>query len=172
MLQNVLSLNICWFQVRVLSLVALNFLKYLKTRIFNKNPNERPSSSELLREPYIVNHLQGMIKRLTEAKKLEDMESTVVIRNDRNEIANALSKMSLKDLQLQYSKPKPSQSGIAEATALVPNSLQDFSNSSMRPKTMVTINYSNMHNDKEYTPKERMLLNKLKKADEQAALVG
>lgn len=107
-----------------------------------------------------------MIKRLTEAKNFNDCESTVVIRNDRNEIANALSKMSLKDLQLHYGKPsKSTTSTTTEATELA------APNSSMRPKTMATINYSNAKSEKECTPKERMLLNKLKKADEQAAVV-
>lgn len=109
-----------------------------------------------------------MITRLTEAKSFNDCESTVVIRNDRNEIANALSKMSLKDLQLHYGKPSKSTTSTAttEATELA------APNSSMRPRTKDTINYSNVNSEKEFTPKERMLLNKLKKADEQAAVVG
>lgn len=111
-----------------------------------------------------------MIKRLTEAKNFNDCESTVVIRNDRNEIANALSKMSLKDLQLHYGKPSKSTTRTTTTTTTEATELA-APNSSMRPKTMATINYSNAKSEKECTPKERMLLNKLKKADEQAAVV-
>ena len=50
----------------------------------------RPSTSELLREPLIVNHIKNMIKRLETKQFDDDLDSTLVIRNDRVEIANAL----------------------------------------------------------------------------------
>ena len=49
----------------------------------------RPSTGELLREPLIANHLKKLIKRL-ETDVINDLESTVVIRNDRAEIAKAV----------------------------------------------------------------------------------
>lgn len=65
------------------------FLFPIYTRIFRKDPNTRPSSTELLREPFIAEHIKSMIKRL-EANKIDDLDSTLVIKNDRNEIAKAL----------------------------------------------------------------------------------
>lgn len=62
---------------------------FVGKRIFRKDPASRPSCSELLREPYIASHIKSMIKRL-EASKLEDLDSTLVIKKDRSEIANAL----------------------------------------------------------------------------------
>ena len=58
-------------------------------KIFRKDPNSRPSTSELLREPYIANHMKTMIERL-KSNKIVDLDSTVMIRNDRNEIAKAV----------------------------------------------------------------------------------
>ena len=58
-------------------------------KIFRKDPASRPSSSELLREPFIVNHIKGMIERL-KANKIDDLDSTLVIKNDRAEIARAV----------------------------------------------------------------------------------
>jgi len=60
-------------------------------RIFCKDPAERPSSSELLREPLIANHIKDMIKRLERTNnKLDDLERTMDVRSDRTEIARAL----------------------------------------------------------------------------------
>ena len=60
-------------------------------KIFRKDPAARPSSSELLREPFIVAHIKGMIERLkANSSKIDDLESTMVIRNDRAEIARAV----------------------------------------------------------------------------------
>lgn len=44
----------------------------------------------------------------------------------------------------------------------------------LRPKTMGSLKYSTIANrpGKDYTPKERLLLNKLKRADEEAAMIG
>ena len=44
---------------------------------------------ELLREPYIASHIKKMIQRL-EASKLVDADSTLIVKNDRKEIAKAL----------------------------------------------------------------------------------
>lgn len=43
----------------------------------------------------------------------------------------------------------------------------------IKPKTLVTMKYSNLIENplKEYTPKEKLLINKLKKADEEAAKI-
>jgi hypothetical protein len=58
-------------------------------RIFRKDPNARPSTSDLLKEPYIANHIKTMIERL-KSNTIVDLDSTVMVRNDRNEIAKAV----------------------------------------------------------------------------------
>ena len=60
-----------------------------KFRIFRKDPSVRPSTSDLLREPFIENHIKYMIKKL-ESCKLDEVDSTISIKNDRNEIAKAV----------------------------------------------------------------------------------
>ena len=64
-------------------------LNNILKKIFRKDPAARPSTSELLREPFIANHIKDMIQRF-ESSKISDLESTVVVRNDRNEIAKAV----------------------------------------------------------------------------------
>ncbi len=53
-------------------------------------------------------------------------------------------------------------------------SLEDSKVVVLKPKTLVTMKYSSLveNSKKEFTPKEKLLLNKLKKADEEAAKVG
>jgi hypothetical protein len=60
-----------------------------KKRIFRKDPDARPSTSELLRDKFIMNHIKQMIMRL-KTSQLDDLDSTLVIRNDQNEIAKAM----------------------------------------------------------------------------------
>lgn len=88
--------------------------------------------------------------------------------------------MSLKDLQKQENKP---QSNLKATLVVPPNRIKQDesfdddddvkSGSNLptypRPKTSTA---PNVNSGKELTPKERMLLNKLKKADEEAAKVG
>ena len=171
-------------------------------KIFRKDPSARPSTSELLREPFIENHIKYMIKRL-ESSKLDDLDSTVAIRNDRNEIAKAINlKISLKELQLQRKPPlqtvTESPTSTLKATTLVnpQKNIRDDNNYNEydddddvrsgvdqptykvnRPKTTSGHPVNSKSNptgfsEKELTPKERMLMNKLKKADEEAVKVS
>ncbi|RNA05287.1 Serine threonine- kinase Nek11, partial [Brachionus plicatilis] len=141
-------------------------LNLILKKIFRKDPATRPSAIELLREPFLSNHIKSMIKRL-EATKLDDPESTLVIKNDRNEIAKALSaKVSLKDLQAQRQKILPP----ITATEIVQPDDDDVQighgKNTQRPRTSyVSPNFT----EKELTPKEKMMLNKLRKADEEGA---
>ncbi len=67
---------------------------------------------------------------------------------------------------------------ITQESHLKNESTNDSSDESkiviLRPKTLVSMKYSNLveNQNKEFTPKEKLLLNKLKKADEEAAKVG
>jgi hypothetical protein len=71
----------------------LNFNVYACLRIFRKDPSARPSTTELLAEPFIAEHIKNMIKRF-EQSSLDQLESTVVVKNDRSEIAKALLVLS------------------------------------------------------------------------------
>ncbi len=92
------------------------------------------------------------------------MFSNVLICAERS------SKVSLKDLQEQYEHRM-----IDEGNELKKEeSLEDSKVVVLKPKTLVTMKYSSLveNSKKEFTPKEKLLLNKLKKADEEAAKVG
>ncbi|CAF0886112.1 unnamed protein product [Brachionus calyciflorus] len=144
-------------------------LNSILKKIFRKDPAQRPSCLDLLKEPYIMNHIKSMIKRL-EDSRLNDPDSTLVVKNDRSEIAKALNtKISLRDLQSQRQQKILPQ--LTATQTVQPDDDEDikigqnFQTVISRPKTTV---YTSAP-EKELTPKEKMLLNKLKKADEEGA---
>lgn len=128
---------------------------FRKKRIFNKDPNLRPSSNDLLREPYIENHIKNMIKRLSSlAAVINENEDEAAVKSAAADISKVMNaKYYVKDLKTatkSVETPKKTQSDDRDSE-----------------KTLKA-----QSNDAELTPKERLLLNKLKKADEEARRVS
>ena len=153
---------------------------YSEFRIFCKDPNDRPSSSELLKEPFIANHVRNMIERLS-TNSLNNLESTIVVKNAAADIAKVMSnKYYAKDLRTpnpaaSENLPNHSSKQMAAAAAAEEeyNDDDDDDEETLRPiSTSLPQTIGGNKTMKELTPKERLLLNKLKKSDEEARKLG
>ena len=114
-----------------------------------------------------------MIERLSTNASLNNLESTIVVKNAAADIAKVInSKYYAKDLRLPNpakSEKLPNQSGNQIST----NSDEDAEDyETLRPMTSLPHTIGGNKTMKELTPKERLLLNKLKKSDEEARKLG
>jgi hypothetical protein len=100
-----------------------------------------------------------MIERLTNGKTLNESESTIVARNSTSDIAKSLNtKYHAKDL-MTYGSEETTDTSLGQ----IDDDEENFS-----PRQIPAINKT----IKELTPKERLLLKKLKKADEEGKKLG
>lgn len=151
-------------------------------RIFCKDPNDRPSTIELLKDPFIANHVRNMIERLSSSSNsLNSMESTIVVKNAASDIAKVLSnKYYAKDLRTPnpaLSENLPNHSSKQQQAAAAHYSEEgdeddDQQHETLRPMTSLPHTIGGNKTMKELTPKERLMLNKLKKSDEEARKLG
>jgi hypothetical protein len=110
-----------------------------------------------------------MIERLSSGKTLDESESTLVVRNSTSDIAKAFNtKYHVKDLRTSNS---------SNTIPLKDNSVENDADETLDEFNSSPINSTRRFADgnksvKELTPKERLLLNKLKKADEEGKKLG
>lgn len=147
-------------------------------KIFCKDPNDRPSTSELLKEPFIANHVRNMIERLS-TNSLNNLESTIVVKNAAADIAKVMSnKYYAKDLRTPNPakiENLPNQSSKQSTVAAAEEEKDDdeTNEETLRPvSTSLPQTIGGNKTMKELTPKERLLLNKLKKSDKEARKLG
>jgi hypothetical protein len=118
-----------------------------------------------------------MIERLSAnaSSSLNNLESTIVVKNATADIAKSLSsKYYAKDLRL----PNPSDNLPNQSSGIIkpPPATSDYDDyeeqETLRPMTSLPQTIGGNKTMKELTPKERLLINKLKKSDEEARKLG
>jgi hypothetical protein len=119
-----------------------------------------------------------MIERLS-TNSVNNLESTIVVKNAAADIAKVMSnKYYAKDLRTQNpakSENLPNQSSKQQTAAAEEEEEDDDDDNheTLRPvSTSLPQTIGGNKTMKELTPKERLLLNKLKKSDEEARKLG
>jgi hypothetical protein len=113
-----------------------------------------------------------MIERLSSGKVLSEAESTITVKSSAAEIAKSMNtKYYMKDLRAQKPVETP-QSKVQEEDIDENDDEDTITNNSFQTQQMQPQTIGGNKTLKDLTPKERMLLNKLKKADEEAKKLG
>ena len=117
-----------------------------------------------------------MIERLS-TNSLNNLESTIVVKNAAADIAKVMSnKYYAKDLRTPNPakiENLPNQSSKQPTAAAEEEEDDDDNHETLRPvSTSLPQTIGGNKTMKELTPKERLLLNKLKKSDEEARKLG